>query len=64
MEKKYICVTQIRSQIGLSKKFRLLIKSLGLKKLHKERLVEDNNSNRSILFKIQHLISISKKIKT
>lgn len=59
---KYIYVTQVRSKIGLSKKFKLLIKSLGLKKIHKRILIKDNNANRSILFRIQHLISISKKI--
>lgn len=57
----YIFVQQKKSNIGLSKHQRLLLKSLGLKKMNRGVFVINNRNIRSILFKIQHLVFINIK---
>lgn len=58
-----IFVQQKRSNIGLSKHQKLLLKSLGLKKVNKGIFVANSRHVRSILFKIQHLVFINIKIR-
>jgi len=58
---KYIVVKQIRSIIGLPKRQRLLLKSVGLKKINQKIYVKNNAMTKSILFRIQHLVSIENK---
>ena len=55
---KYICIKQIKSTIGVAKNQKLLLKSLGLRKINHKIYVKNNNSNKSLLFKVQHLVSI------
>jgi len=57
--KKYICVEQIRSLIGRSKKNKILMKGLGLSGIGKKVILQDNPNVRGIIFKVQHLISIN-----
>lgn len=56
----YICIKQIKSSIRQSKKNKLLLKSLGLKNLNHQVLRKNNKCTKSVILKIQHLISISK----
>lgn len=59
ISKKYICIKQIRSLIGRSKKNKILMKGLGLSGIGKKVILQDNANVRGIIFKIQHLISIN-----
>jgi len=56
--KTYILVTQTRSTIGIPRQQRLLLKSWGLKKINHKIYVKNNTMVKSLLFKVQHLVSI------
>lgn len=58
---KYILIKQIRSSIKQSRKNKLFIKSLGIKKINHKIFVKNSKSTRSLMIKLQHLIFINKK---
>jgi large subunit ribosomal protein L30 len=58
---KYILVKKIKSCIRQPKKNKLLMKSLGLKKINHTSLIKNNHASRVLIFKIQHLISIKEQ---
>jgi len=51
-------VTQIGSPIGRSKDQRATLIGLGLNKMHRSRLLEDNPAVRGMIDKVQHLVRI------
>lgn len=53
-----IKVTKIKSTIGYSKKQKLTMKGLGLKKMNQEVLLENTDSVRGMIDKVKHLVSI------
>ena len=55
---KYIYVKQTKSCIRKSKQNKLLIKSLGLKKINHKILLRNNKIVKNIIFKVQHMISV------
>lgn len=51
-----IKVTQIKSGIGYPQKQRETLKGLGLKKMHRSRILEDTPCVRGMIKKINHLV--------
>ena len=49
-------VTQKRSTIGQCPKNRKIIKALGLGKINRKKVFEDNNCIRGMVNKVQHLV--------
>jgi large subunit ribosomal protein L30 len=54
--KKTIRITLIKSLIGTRKNHRLIIKGLGLKKLHSTSDLEDTQSIRGMIKKVNYLL--------
>ena len=50
-------VTQRRSTIGQCPNHRKIIKALGLGKINRTKVFEDNNCIRGMVNKVQHLVS-------
>jgi large subunit ribosomal protein L30 len=61
MCKTYIEVKQIKSMIGQSKKQRLIMKSIGLKKIGQLKQLKNNAPIRGIITKMQHLLQVKVK---
>lgn len=55
---KYIYIKQVKSCIRASKTNKLLMKSIGIKRMNKSVLVKNNKYTRGIILKIQHLVVI------
>jgi large subunit ribosomal protein L30 len=53
---KQIKVTQIASPIGRKKDQELTLIGLGLNKLHRSKILEDNVCIRGMINKVQHLV--------
>ncbi len=51
-----IKVVQVASPIGRRPDQRQTLIGLGLNKMHKERILEDNNSIRGMINKVRHLV--------
>jgi large subunit ribosomal protein L30 len=51
-------VTQVKSAIGRPAAQRVVLKGLGLRRLHDSRLVPDNEASRGAIFKVQHLVKV------
>jgi len=62
MSKTHIEIKQIKSIIGQSKSHRLVMKSLGLSKIGKMRILNDTEPIRGMILKVQHLIEVKIKI--
>ena len=60
---KKIKVTYVKSAIGYNKNQRLVLESLGLKKLNSSNILPDNPAVRGMVFKIKHLLSVEENIK-
>lgn len=56
---KKIEIIQIKSSIGIQKKHRAVLKSLGLSRLGKKRIHDDSSSIRGAINKINHLITVN-----
>lgn len=56
---KKLEITQVKSNIGIQKKHRAVLKSLGLTKLGKKRIHDDSSSIRGAINKINHLITVN-----
>lgn len=55
-----IKVTQIGSPIGRKKYQRQTLVGLGLDKMHRTSVLEDTNSVRGMITKVQHLVKFEK----
>ena len=55
---KQLKVTLVRSTIGFNKKQELVVKSLGLGKLHSSNVLPDNAAVRGMIFKVKHLVNV------
>lgn len=55
-----IKVTQIGSPIGRKKYQRQTLVGLGLDKMHRTSILEDTNSVRGMITKVQHLVKFEK----
>jgi large subunit ribosomal protein L30 len=53
-----IKVTQIRSQIGHMERHKLVVKSLGLGKIGKSRIHDDNQVIRGMIEKVKFLVKV------
>lgn len=53
-----IKVTQIRSQIGHQEKHKLVVKALGLGKIGKSRIHNDNPEIRGMIEKVKFLVRV------
>ncbi|HOD17842.1 MAG TPA: 50S ribosomal protein L30 [Candidatus Cloacimonadota bacterium] len=53
-----IKVTQIRSQIGRQEKHKLVLKALGLGRIGKSRIHEDNPVIRGMVEKVKYLVKV------
>ncbi len=53
-----IKVTLIRSPIGREKSQRRTVESLGLRRLHRSRVHQNNPQIRGMIRKVQHLVAI------
>lgn len=51
-------VTQIRSGIGRPAKQRLILKGLGLRRLHKPVVLNDTHAIRGMIKKVGHLVTV------
>lgn len=60
---KKIKVTYVTSAIGYNKKQRLVLESLGLKKLNSSNILPDNEAVRGMIFKVKHLLNVEENIK-
>jgi large subunit ribosomal protein L30 len=58
---EFISIKQTKSTIGIPKSQRLLLKSLGLRKINRKIYVKNNTIVKKLLFKVQHLVSIENK---
>lgn len=58
MLKKTVTVTQIRSAIRRPQRQQETLYGLGLKKLHKSKVLEDTPSVRGMIAKVAHLIRV------
>lgn len=52
-----IVVKQTKSTIGQCKKNRVILESMGFRKIGKEKVFKDNNCIRGMLNKVSHLVS-------
>ena len=55
---KQIRVTQVRSGIGGTRRQRVTLKSLGLRKIRQSVVREDNASVRGMIAKVAHLVTV------
>jgi|LGVF01.2.fsa_nt_gb large subunit ribosomal protein L30 len=62
-KKNKIKVTYVKSAIGYNKNQRLVLESLGLKKLNSSNILPDNAAVRGMVFKISHLLKVEENIK-
>ena len=60
VEKGKVKLTQTGSVIGRKKYQRQTLVGLGLDKMHKTSVLEDTNSVRGMITKVQHLIKIER----
>ncbi len=51
-------ITQIKSPIGRKKSQRLTLISLGLNKINRQKVVENNNSIKGMIEKVKHLLKV------
>ena len=58
--KKTLLIKQIGSPIRKPKDQRSTLIGLGLNKMNKEKVIEDNPSTRGMIKKVQHLVKILK----
>lgn len=56
---KTITITQIRSGIGFNKNQSVVLRSLGLRRLHHTVTVPDSPASRGQILKVRHLVSVS-----
>lgn len=56
-----ITVTLIKSMIGRPEKHRLILKSLGLKKMNRPNTIPDTTSTRGQVQKVSHLVRVEEK---
>ena len=52
-----IKVKLTKSTIGQPKKLRLVVRALGLTKMHRVKELKDNNCTRGMINKVNHLVS-------
>lgn len=52
-----IIVTQIKSPIGQCKKNKLILNSMGLRRINQSKTFKDNNCIRGMVNKISHLVT-------
>jgi large subunit ribosomal protein L30 len=57
--KKTIQVTLVRSPIGFEKSQKATVKALGLSKMHQTVEKEDTPAIRGMIFKVQHLVTVT-----
>lgn len=50
-------MTKIKSTIGQSKKVRMVLDSMGLRKIGSTRVYQDNNCIRGMVNKVAHLVN-------
>ncbi len=55
-----IKITQLKSPIGRNIKQKQTLISLGLNKINRERILNDNNSIQGMIEKVKHLIKVEK----
>tara|TARA_Y100000590_G_scaffold247061_1_gene277572 strand:+ start:1971 stop:2153 length:183 start_codon:yes stop_codon:yes gene_type:complete len=55
---KKIKITQVKSAIGYNKKTKATIEALGLKKINNTVVLNDTESLRGMVVKVQHLVRI------
>lgn len=53
-----IKVTQVKSGAGRPEKHKLVLKGLGLKKLHKSVILNDTPAIRGMIRKVPHLVKV------
>ena len=53
-----IKITQVKSQIGSTKKIRATLVGLGLTKMHKTVTRKDTPEIRGMVYKVQHLVRV------
>ena len=53
-------ITQIKSPIGRERSQKLTLISLGLNKLNRQKIVEDNDSIKGMINKVKHLLKVEK----
>ncbi len=58
VKKKTITVTQIASPIGRPKEQRATLIGLGLNKMGRKSVLEDNPSTRGMIKKVAHLVKV------
>ena len=57
-KKNQLKVTYVKSCIGYDKKVAKVLESLGLRKLHDENVLPDNDAVRGMIFKVRHLVVV------
>lgn len=55
---KQIELQLVRSPIGTPQWMRVVVRSLGLKKLNSKKVVGDNNAIRGMVKKVSHLVNL------
>ncbi|MBR1734427.1 MAG: 50S ribosomal protein L30 [Alphaproteobacteria bacterium] len=58
MSEKKICVTQIKSCIGCVEAQRQSLLGLGLGRIGKKTILEDNGCTRGLINKVSHLVRV------
>ncbi|BBI01383.1 50S ribosomal protein L30 [Buchnera aphidicola (Nipponaphis monzeni)] len=60
MDKKYVHITQIKSSIGILPKHKLILSTLGLRKIGHTILKKDNIANRGMINHISYMLKVNK----
>ncbi|NQU04639.1 MAG: 50S ribosomal protein L30 [Calditrichaeota bacterium] len=55
---EYLQITWVRSAIGRSYRQKRIIKALGFRRLQSSRILEDNQTIRGMINKVEHLLKI------
>ncbi len=59
MSGKKIQIQLIRSTIGTQPWMRVIVQTLGLRKMHQKKIVTDHGSIRGMVKKVPHLVSLT-----
>ena len=55
---KTLKITQVRSGIGFDRKQRIVLRSLGLRRINHTVEVPDNASSRGLILRVRHLVQV------
>ena len=55
---KSLKVTQVRSGIGFDKKQKVVLRSLGLRRINHTVTVPDTPSSRGLILRVRHLVTV------